>query len=233
MQVSCQVNTQGFEAACLALAKVSGRSMQETVESELAKVIDRTIEFTPSSTASRIRKTFDGQTFTAQPSTLYAPQTSPGRTVRSNARVSKSGKLFYFLENRYPNALWTQIAQRRKESLQRKIAAIGLAKKSWWVIAKALGLPVKLGRFANAQSPDGRDHPENFSVSKSVRETDIAVAFINSQPTVTNPKVGGRRALQSAIDGRVKYFLTNVQLGVFKSMDNIAKRYPGLKLTSG
>jgi hypothetical protein len=228
MQVSCEVNTQGLEAACLALAKIPGRSMEEVVTAELGKVIDRTIEQTPAAKVNKIRTRFEASTFTAQPPELYEPATPGGRAHRSRAHLTPKGKLLYSLRNRYPNILWHGIEKRRAESLRRKIGSIGLAKKSWWNIARKLGLPVKGGRFVSALAVTGKEYPENFQTSKSVRETDIAVAFINAQPTAIG--AGGARALQTAINGRVKYFLTNVQKGVFDSMDKIARQYPGLKL---
>lgn len=228
MEVTCQVNTQGFEAACLALAKVSGRSMEEVVTAELGKVIDRTIELTPSATISRIRGRFEASEFTAQSPSIYTPQSAQGRRSREKVHLSKNGKIIYKLSNRYPAALWRAITERRKESLRRKLQAIGLAKKSWWNIAQALGLPVKSGRFVSAIASTGKEYPDNFVVSKTVTDSDIAVAFINAQPTVN--AIGGRTALQRAIDGRVKYFLASVKLGVFDSMQKIAKQYPGLKI---
>lgn len=228
MQASCQVNTKGFEAACLALAKVSGRSMEEVVTAELGKVIDRTIELTPAAKVSVLRERFETAQFTAQNPSLYAPATPAGLRGREKAKLTKNGKILYYLKNRYPSTLWNTIAEKRKESFLRKLHAVGLAKKSWWNIAQALGLPVKSGRFVSALAVTGKEYPQNFQTSKSVRETDIAVAFINAQPTVN--AIGGARALQTAINGRVKYFLYSVEKGVFDSMDKIARQYPGLKL---
>lgn len=229
MEVSCQVDTRNFEAACLALAKISGRSIEAVVNAELGKVIDRTIELTPAAQVNKIRSRHETAEFTAQPPDLYEPVTPEGREHRSIAHRTSKGKILYYLKNRYPNPLWGRIEHRRSESLRRQIGAIGLAKKSWWNIAKALGLPVKGGRFVSALATTGKEYPENFSTSKSVRETDIAVAFINAQPTVN--AIGGARALQAAINGRVKYFLYGVKKGAFDSMEKIARQYPGLKLT--
>lgn len=228
MQVSCQVNTKGFEAACLALAKISGKSIEDVVTSELGKVIDRTIELTPAAKVSQIRSRYETAEFSAQPKELYEPVSASGKRHRTTAHITPKGKLLYKLNNRYPNILWGRIEQRRSDSLRRQIGAIGLAKKSWWNIAKALGLPVKGGRFVSAIATTGKEYPENFQTSKTVRETDIAVAFINSQPTVN--AIGGARALQAAINGRVKYFLFGVKKGAFDSLDKIARQYPGLKL---
>lgn len=228
MQTSCQVNTQGFEAACLALAKISGRSIEDVVNSELGKVIDRTIELTPAAQVNKLRARFESAEFTAQPRDLYQPVSPGGKRHRSVAHLTAKGKLLYKLNNRYPNVLWSRIEKRRAESLRRQIGAIGLARKSWWNIAKALGLPVKGGRFVSAVATTGKEYPENISASRSVRETDVSIAFINAQPTVN--AIGGARALQTAINGRVKYFLFSLQKGAFNSLDKMARQYPGLKL---
>lgn len=230
MEVSCQVDTSGFEAACLALAKVTGKSMESVVTSELGRVLDQTISYTPSASKAKIDARFEAARFTAQPPDLYTPRTKVGLKRRSQAHLYK-GKLRYNLvENRYPDPLWQSIKVEREKSRKRKYGAIGLARKSWWDIAQRLGLPVSRNRVAKAIATTGKEYPQDISVSKSVQETEIAVAFINAQPTVNLPSVNGRRALQSAINNRVKAFLANLHLGVFKSMEQIAHQYPGLKL---
>lgn len=231
MEVSYQVNIKGFETACRALSKISGRSMKDVVEAEVTKILDRTIDYTRQSTPNKIKNRFNTAQFSFQPPGLYAPKTREGVLARARATRSKNGDLLYYLQNRYPTALWHQIESRRQKSLQKKLKAIGLAKKSWWNIGRLLQLPVKAGRFINAIATTGRDYPEDIQVKKSVNEGEIAIGFINAQPTVQLPSVAGGRALQSAVNGRVKYFTTNVKKGVFDSLKNIARAYPGLKLT--
>jgi hypothetical protein len=233
MDVSCQVNTRGMEAACLALAKITGKSLEEVVDSELTKIIDRTIALIPQAKQKTILDRHGLALFTSQLATLYTPKTIWGREYRAHeARVSNKGYLRYFLMNRYPDPLWSRITARREATLKKALASIGLAKKSFWTIGKMLGLQVKGGRFVGAIPRTGKEYPENFTVKRGTSDVGIAVAFINAQPTVNAPTVKGRQAMQIAIDGRVKFFLKNAELGVFQSLQKVARQYPGLTLKS-
>jgi hypothetical protein len=233
MEVNVTVNTKGMEAACAALAKLTGKSMQDVVDAELAKILDKTIDGVPSANAAAIRRKFAAAQYSAQSPTLYIPTTRAGSKARANARRTKNGKILYNLNNRYPLALWSAIQRSRTKSLQAKLLAIGLSKKSFWLIGRALGLPVKGGRFTQAIASTGKNYPQDIAVSRKSTSDGIQVSFINAQPTVNTPRVGGARALQNAINGRVQFFTTNVKKGVFNSMAQIARAYPGLHLTGG
>jgi hypothetical protein len=215
----------------MALAKISGRDLIEVVKSEIGAMLNRTIDLTYSSSEEKLDAEFEAAEYTSQPPSLYIPQTQGGLKRRASANLY-NGKLRYDLSGRYPDQLWNAILAARTKSLIKKKRAIGLAKKSWWEIGRALGLNVKGGRFTRAIATTGRDYPEDYATTKDVKDGEISMMFINAQPTVNSLSVKGAGALQAAINGRVQYFNRNMRLGVFRSMENIAKRYPGLKITT-
>jgi hypothetical protein len=231
MDVNVAVNTKGMEAACLALAKVTGKSIEEVANAEVAKVLDKAIDYTKSASRASIVKNYNASGYTSQNPTLYTPVTSAGSKWRAKARRTKNGKLIYNLNNRYPLALWLAIQKSRAKSLKAKIGAIGYAKKSWWIIGIKLGLPVKGGRFTKAVPQTGVEYPGDFTISRKNTSDGLEISFTNAQPTVN--LVNGKDALQKAINGRVQFFTTNVKKGVFDSMAQIARAYPGLHLTGG
>jgi hypothetical protein len=232
MRVETQVNTKGFEAACFALARVTGKSIEQVVKSEMSTLLEATMNNTRAATATGIRKRHEAKKFVALPANAYAPTTLTGLKSRANAKIDTHGNLLYFLGNNYPPALWNLIDRKRKLDLEKELHARGLAKKSWLYVARALGVPVSAPGFVQRAIPTtGREYPQNIAARKLIDQNKIVVSFRNAQPTVNTEQAGGRRALQTAINGRVKFFLQNTIKGVFNSMQEIAKKYPGLKLT--
>jgi hypothetical protein len=154
-----------------------------------------------------------------------------------NAAIGKAytvdlgnGRKTYWLENRYPDALWARIEAARKKSLHRKIKARGLSKQSWWLLAARAGLQINAPGFVKkAVASTTLTYPENFTARQVNRRDEVGIFFSNAQPTV--PWAGGQRALRKAINGRVGFFRRNLKLGVFKDMKKIAVAYPGLRIS--
>jgi hypothetical protein len=128
-KLEVKVDTRGFEAACAALAKITGKGMEAVVTAELGRVLDKTIDLTPMAKANVITRKYNEAQFTAQPLTLYAPVTREGQRYRNlKAHITKNGKVLYYLRNRYPQPLWASIRAARRQSWP-KLGAIGLARK--------------------------------------------------------------------------------------------------------
>lgn len=231
MNVRTQVNTKGFEAACFALAKVTGKSIEQVVNAEMSKLLESAMGFTKAASVSGIRRRHEAQKFVSLPANAYNPRTTAGLKSRANANIDANGNILYFLGNNYPPALWNVIDRKRKLDLQRELRARGLAKKSWLYVARALKIPLTAPGYVTKAIPTtGREYPQNITARKKIDQNRIEMAFRNAQPTVN--AIGGQRALQNAVNGRVKFFLKNVKSGVFNSMQQIAKKYPGLKITN-
>lgn len=228
-----EVDTTAFLEMCDDLAGLTITPFQAVVDYEAARVIEKTIQRIPAASVSKIRGAHESAQFTAQPETLYLPETKSGLRARSQARRLKGNKLLYNLGYRFPDKLWAGIESARKRSLQLKLRARGLAKRSMWKIARMLGLQVRAPGFVTKAEPsDGKNHDaENLSVVKSTSGSRYGIAFENAQPTVNVPGLNVLGILQSAINGRVKYFQTNVKKKVFDSTAAIAKRYPGVKVS--
>lgn len=195
----------------------------EVLVHEVGKVIEAAAEFTPALQVSKLKARREAALFSSQPASLYSPKRS-----RRGVKITKNGFIAYYLRNRYPNALWSAIAARRKASLARAIKARGLAKKSWWEIANALGITITVPSYVTkAVASTGRDYAGNVAVKLFRTKGKLGITITNSQPTVN--AIGGARALQRAIDGRTKFFIQNVAHGVFKDVAQIARKYPGMK----
>lgn len=226
-----KVDTSAFNAMCQQASQLSAVPYEPFVRNEVGRIMEKAIDNTRAADPARPQRDFDEAVFTAQPASLYQPRFVPkgGRHVFT----SKKGNVLvkYFLWNRYPDALWSGIERRRIESVQRKKRARGLAKQSWLRIAQQLEVPIKAPAYVERAIPvSGIEHPENTAVAVEKSPTRVFITIENAQPTVQSPQVGGSRALQLAINGRVKFFQENFQRLVFSDLRKIAAKYPGLKI---
>jgi hypothetical protein len=199
---------------------------EEIMVYEIGKILQMWLSLVPAADVNKLRLSYEEAIFSAQPATLYTPKSG-----RARVKLTKRGFVTYFLLNRYPDELWNAMSERRKASLLRRIAARGLAKQSVLQIADRLGVSISApGYVRTALASTGKRYPENTSVQLRRRTGLLQITFENSQPTINQERVGGRAALQKAINGRVDYFLNNVARGVFDDVKNIAIRYPGMRV---
>jgi hypothetical protein len=211
--VKLDIDTTNFNRAIQQIAKYSGADLVTVVESEAQAVLTKAAGFTKSASASRIRENHNRQKAT-------------------RADVGNGSKL-YFLDNRYPNPMWSRLKRARAASLKRKLAARGLAKQSWAQLAYLAGLSITVPAYVlKAVASTGRTYPENVTASRLRKGRAFGIFFENAQPTANLAYVGGPRAVQRAINGRVKFFARNMEKGVFTSLRKIAAAYPGLRLGS-
>jgi len=208
MKTPSTVDLGNFNRGIHALAGFAGVSVDRAIEYEAGKVLEAAIRYTPAASATKIRSSVENAAFT-----------------------TLDGKA-YKLSHRYPDALWQRISRQKKEGLRRKMRARGLSKQSWLKLADEVGLRVAAPAFVSKALPrDGKSHPENARASRVRTKGRWAIYFENSQPTVNNPFVGGRRAIARALQGRIRYFEQNLRRGVFSELKQIAARYPGLTVT--
>jgi len=203
---SVNIDTRAFNSMCRELARKANVPDEVVLVAEVGKVLEKTIEYTPAASKSKIEARSDQGYYTTY-----------------------NGRIYYRL-NRYTDNLWGAMEANRKALLRMRLRAIGLSKKSWIDIAVKLGLHVKAPAYArNAVARTGKVY-SNVKTAISRQKGKLTVSFFNSQPTVNLPAVGGRRALEAAIAGRVKYFLGQMALKTFDDAAKIAKKYPGIRV---
>ena len=221
------IDTTRFNAMVRELGANASVPPEEALVHEVGKVIEVAMNFTSSAQVTRLRSRHDAARFSSQPTSLYSP-----RRGRSRVTLTKNGFITYYLQNRYPNALWSKIEAARKARLAAAIRARGLAKQSWWEISKALGVRINVPSYVQSAIASTGKRYSNVSVRLSRTAGKLHITIENSQPTVNLPQVGGARALQRAIDGRTRFFIQNLEHEVFKNLAHIAKKYPGMKVTA-
>ncbi len=231
-QQSFQGSLTNFNAMCRSLGQMTGAGFEKAVEYEAAKVMEAAVRLTPAAKLGVVRAKHDNAGFSAQPETLYTPQSASGRKVRAAARRI-GGKLLYDLTHRYPDALWAAISERRAAHLKAIIAARGLSKRTWVQLARLFGFEITAAGFVKKAVP--AHAPEaaflgNMRFRRLGSRSTFTLFIENAQPTVN--KIGGEFILQRAMNRRVNFFRQNLKRLVFESAAAVAKRYPGVRTTA-
>ncbi len=222
--VTGEVDTTDFSAMCSELSAKLGAPIETVLREEVGRVLSKTVENTDAADADKIRRHSEQATNSLQPASLYAPK-------RTGRRHLKGGKVLYRLSWRYPDALWSAIKTRRAIDLGKRLKARGLAKRSWYRLGQLLGVKVDAPAYVKkAVAMTGKIYPEDERATVKRSEGEITFIIENAQPTVN--AINGEQALQSAIDGRVSYFVINTINDVFEDLSKAAKKYPGIKVNA-
>lgn len=185
-------------------------TMEQVVDYEVGRIVNQAIRKTTRATIRSIRKS--------------QSERPPWRTYDLGAGQKK-----YYLENRYPNALWAKIQARLEQSLAMKFQARELARRVWVEIIKKLGQRVEASGQAQA-AKSGTFVASSAAGVERIRSTGVyGVEIENSFGK--NRWVGAAQALFAAIAGRRKFFERNVATGVFRDLEQTAKKYPGMTVT--
>ena len=209
MSTPFTVDMREFNRSIEEIAGFSGVETSRALDYEAGKILEAAIRNTP---AAKVQK--------------IVGNAGTGKALKADVG---NGMKTYWMDNRYPDRIWNRLLKVRKDSLQRKLKARGLAKRSWWLLAVRAGLAVVVPSFVQrAIASTGKAYPENAEVRRVHVRGRWGLEFTNRQPTVQSPNVNGLRALGRAIQGRKKYFERNLRLGVFHDLRKIAKAYPGL-----
>ena len=132
----------------------------------------------------------------------------------------------YFMKNRYPDALWKALQAQITASIKRRKEARGLSKKSWVQAAEKLNLTISVPAYVSSATTPGGDYPENVEASEERNGSDFGIRIKNAR-TYSSSVFD---AIRKAMNGREKFFKENMKAGVFKSIETIAAKYPGLNL---
>jgi hypothetical protein len=207
------VDTHNFNAMLRQLKGMTGAEFKDVVRGEVSSVLEGAMRNTKSAKESKIRYHYT------------SPITAKGRP----RMLEMNGKM-YSLNRRYPDSLWDQIvafeAANEKEALARR----GLSKQSWLRIAESLGMRLrKVPLYVRGAKVKGSTYPMPVRSSEAAMGARYLITIENSLNVLV--KIGGRAALQKAINGRVGYYVHNVRHGVFKRVATIAKAYPGIRVS--
>jgi hypothetical protein len=198
------IDTTAFSKMCIELSKFTPtKSVRDAYISEIGKVLERASKLTAVAKAQKIKQSHESKKWT----------TFKGKR--------------YYLDNKYPDDTWNSLVAFRKANYKSALKARGLSKQSWYKLAEKLGARFNAPAFVkNAIPSTGKEYPSNFTVNESGVFGSISITITNAQPTII--ALRGDSIIQQAIQGRVKFYETNLRRGVFDSVASVAKKYPGI-----
>lgn len=147
-----------------------------------------------------------------------------GRDYRDVVRSETEAILSKAVSNT-PAASVELINKTKSERLRaQKLAARGLQKKVFVQIGDKLGLSVDRPAYVDRATAPGGDYPEDAHGKETVSGKKFSVDC--QADRYYDPNVFS--ALAKAVNGRAGFFRRNMRAGVFKSVETIARKYPGL-----
>lgn len=199
--LSMSVANLGLMRAFDEIAKAAGVTYKEVVRSEAAKILEAASKNTAAAQVKLIEE----------------------RAKAAAWRKLSNGKT-YKMSWKMPDAVWLLVQKQIAASIKRRKAARGLAKKSWKQVADDLGLSIAVPSYVEAATTPKGDYPEDGKATEESKGSDFAIVLRNSR--TYSPSVFD--AIRKAMNGREKFFRENLKQGVFKSIETIAAKYPGL-----
>lgn len=255
MKATLTINTFGCSAYLTDLAANVHRPVEKVVDFEGAKIIEGCIRRTKDRNPQKIRTQveFRNRTLWAngdpenpakrggfvagfnKSNAGWLFETSNWNGKGKRPRVI-SGKSFHPMEFFH----WSDVRWARWQShlatLNSKLHNVaehlrsrGVSKATWLQMADDLGIAHLVNAPAyvrNAASRDGRVYKHGRG--KRVRQPHLFYVEITNDSNLVVNRLNGAAILQASINGRIAYFYTNVEKGVFDSIASISRRYNGI-----
>jgi hypothetical protein len=185
---------------------------QQVIDHEVGRVMESSAKNTGSASRQKIRATVARKSiFTV-------------RGKRWGTKNFKTGKQW-----RLPDDVWTGMQNQREAILTRKLAAVGITKRSWLNIAEKMGQQITVAGFVQSSRVE-RDTSGNTDTRGVASTTSFIRSIKNKHPLLDVPATQGIRAFFAAVAGRVNYFHTNVKKAVFTDLADAAKKYKGMNI---
>jgi len=216
MKVKVKLKPGHFPNAIRALAKASGKPIEEIVRAETAVVLEKAMSFTPAADSASLKDR------AANPPWIRIDGTWHKLPHKNHPD---------WKEWRVSDSKWSKIGAKIKRGVALAAASRGLMKASWLRLAEFLGLDIKAPAYvqnAVARSSKGQAaNPGNFEVTTSGRDGSFTITFTNAQVWRKGSIMGLLKlSLGKALKGRYGYFKKNLEKGVFKSIREVKARYP-------
>lgn len=215
MNLPTVVEVRNLTDVVKGIVSATGRATPDVIDFEMGKVLEACVRMTPAAQVAKINNRMENREWGVH-NVIYTPK-------RTNRRRTREPVNKYKYSWKYPDAVWRQITEQRKASLEYKLARRGLSKQSWFKLAEELGLEIKVPGYVRKIPLNIQ---KNFQTERRQTEDSYFLSVVNAQPTIN--RIGGERIARKAIAGRINYFKTNLAKGVLNEADKVARAYPGL-----
>jgi hypothetical protein len=233
--------------ALWALQKATGRPIDEIIRTEMTAVLQLAMDRTRAASLAAFKRAAERRAIK-----LLKGRTPKGARVSVNIR-SNPGRAWYIdtegrkkMMNdgiyRHPDELYEDYLQADfsaatpsaiKTEVQRILAAElaalkarrGLAKQTWHLIARAMGLSLKVPAYVLNANVPGRNLSANVSAQVTKSPTRIVYEGRNSSPVANSMGARGKAAISSALRGRTKLIRDAIAGKVGHAADAVRRKY--------
>lgn len=238
---------EDFSAMCRQLADFTGASMKEVIDGEFAAVLQHAADNTKIASPNKIISDHNKQK-AARYDIPYAgsPRVDAkqqayfaSKAAQRRGKAQAKGKSMLFAlrpfvsgaskdhgagHHKHPEWLWSQIVDRRRASLAKKLSKAGIALKHIWFLAQQLGISINV-------DPRARSAQEKYALNVvGSRATDKESYFVMGQIVSRHAVVyaGIGRAIRNALRDRARGMDKAMVQWAKGKIHFVAKRYPHL-----
>ena len=243
--IDVTIDANQFNAAMRELAKKTGRSFSSIIKAEAASILKAAVGNTGAATGKTIDARYDYKGDWATPKTVIKRTRLNGvvvdvRQIKKRGMRVTTKKKSYWDKNRI-NPEFKILSAKLKRMKKYAKDNRGQSKATWLYVAKRLKLNLDVAK--GKKIPDIARKALGIlpsSLKSKLRgweegEADYVITIKNAGRTVMAPASkkgpGGFDAFRKSINGRTKFFQTNLRLGVFKDVEKTLAKYPGLAAT--
>lgn len=238
-----------FMSAVGDLRRISGKDFETVIKHELGAMLSSAARSTKKATVKSITANHNNQPGASYDINYQGPTSRTGKTYSQAERTRLSakaaerratgnrGRLLYYLGSsrqpkRYPDWLWKQIEEIRRNSLAKKKKARGLAASMFVKIGSGLGVQVKAPGYLKTAAHHKKGDMTNLLQLRSKGSGDkYEIGFINNL-THMNKWAGASLAFRKALNARANYMSRALKLENQKKIKSLMERYPGLAKVS-
>jgi len=240
MEIETKIESERFNSALKTLVKITGASQEQVLKSEMRSMLGKAMKDTSKADRKKIIAYYDFKGLgKEQPDAVKGKVMIDGKLIWTR-KVFKKGMWKTRKKGNWwdPNAINPMFKKVKAHfDRQRKYALsqIGQSKATWYHLAKKIGAKgSKLGSHNVPSFVSKLRLPRRLKDKLKINEgseLDYFVEVVNSGDTT--PWANGRYALESAFKGRKDFYVTNIEKGVFKTLERTLAKYPELRVELG
>ena len=227
MRYQMRVDASNFTAMARELAerlKANGVTFEQVLNSEAGSVITAAAKRTREAKVSAIKRAVSrsipsSSDNSRRKNSWYTPPGGGGVPVRRGWKI--------------PDVRWRAYLEMKRDEQKRRLESRGLARQAWLTVADQLKLQLNeqgLKQARRAKAVSGRTVRQRANGVRSASSEKHTITLLYGNPL--GAYTGARFALQKAINGRVGFYQRNLRSGALGTVQQIAAKYPGLRVRS-
>jgi hypothetical protein len=241
MKATVDLDTTNFDNMLVELSKMTGKSLQDVIKGEAAAIIGMTMMETnladPKKIDARYTYTEHGENKKTVKEILVNGKITNVRSVKKYGVWVETKKKRYW-DPKKLNPKWRPLQKALKFAKERAKRMKGLSKATWFEIAYQLKMthqisPKKAVTVTMKKAWQNMKGTRVMGVLSGTEkgEAHYTLTMKNFSDKALTPGANGFIAFTKAWGGRIKFFEENLTRGVFNSVKNTARKYPGMSVT--